>query len=160
MAWQRMTQKCKENFIGGKTPIASVRVLVIWGNANSNRMLCNNNLAFTYKACGALNQLLEGLHGVTPLIKTLPSNACPWAFPVLLEKRSELASLLRKNGVPLFTFGETLHPSQGAAFINDPGLFSSVSKFIKNCLCLPMHQQINRKMIAKYISYVRKIINK
>jgi len=40
----------------------------------------------------------------------LPEDVCPWAFPVWMAKRSEQDVQLRARGVPLFTFGETLHP--------------------------------------------------
>jgi dTDP-4-amino-4,6-dideoxygalactose transaminase len=40
----------------------------------------------------------------------LPDDVCPWAFPVWLPLRSEHDFRLRARGVPLFTFGETLHP--------------------------------------------------
>lgn len=45
------------------------------------------------------------------LIPSLPAEVCPWAFPVWLQARAEHDIQLRARGVPLFTFGETLHPS-------------------------------------------------
>jgi dTDP-4-amino-4,6-dideoxygalactose transaminase len=50
----------------------------------------------------------------TPLFRKvhpkLPAEVCPWAFPVWLPLRSKHDFQLRARGVPLFTFGEVLHP--------------------------------------------------
>ncbi len=50
------------------------------------------------------NPLFRAVH------PSLPAEVCPWAFPVWLPLRSEHDRLLRAQGVPLFTFGEILHP--------------------------------------------------
>jgi dTDP-4-amino-4,6-dideoxygalactose transaminase len=41
---------------------------------------------------------------------TLDEEACPWGLPVLLKRRPERDYLIRARGVPLFSFGEVLHP--------------------------------------------------
>lgn len=40
----------------------------------------------------------------------LPTEVCPWGFPVLVDGRSSWDRRWHAAGVPLFTFGETLHP--------------------------------------------------
>lgn len=49
--------------------------------------------------------------GLKKLFPVLPEDVCPWAYPVLLADRSAHDHLLRERGVPLFTFGEALHPN-------------------------------------------------
>ncbi len=41
---------------------------------------------------------------------SLPADVCPWAYPILIEHRSQQDIHLRRRGVPVFTFGDTLHP--------------------------------------------------
>jgi dTDP-4-amino-4,6-dideoxygalactose transaminase len=50
------------------------------------------------------NSWLRKVHPV------LPADVCPWAFPVWMGDRAKQDVQLRACGVPLFTFGETLHP--------------------------------------------------
>jgi perosamine synthetase len=69
----------------------------------------------------------------------LPPEACPWAFPVWMPLRSEHDVQLRAQGVPLFTFGETLHHAidqcSGATRANAESLS-------RHLLLLSVHQHL------------------
>lgn len=54
---------------------------------------------------------LQERPGLQKLYPQLPDDVCPWAYPVLLTERSQLDYRMRRDNVPLFTFGETLHPT-------------------------------------------------
>jgi perosamine synthetase len=63
-----------------------------------------------YRLFGRLLQDTKLVRRVCP---ELPDDVCPWAFPLLLEDRVLHEQKLRALGVPLFTFGEVLHPLLG-----------------------------------------------
>jgi hypothetical protein len=77
----------------------------------------------------------------------LPGDACPWVFPIIMEGR-ELERLdyqLRDQGVPLFTFGSTLHP---LVFMCDDPLVVGDARFLAdNLVCLSIHQDIEPAQI-------------
>jgi len=102
---------------------------------------------------------LKNIESVTPLIGILPADTCPWVFPILLPMRSMLAPLLRESGVPLFTFGETLHPTQREFFLKNKKVYDSVMKLIDLSVCLPVHQNITLEMISFYIDRISALVN-
>ena len=53
---------------------------------------------------------LQSHQGLEKVFGPLSESVCPWAYPVLMKDRSNYDHRLRAKGVPLFTFGETLHP--------------------------------------------------
>ena len=65
---------------------------------------------------------------------------------------------LKSRGVPLFTFGETLHPAltinsaASKAAVNDASYLSS------NLLCYSIHQRIPAASIPMYVDHIREVL--
>jgi perosamine synthetase len=70
----------------------------------------------------------------------LAADVCPWAFPVWMPGRATHDVQLRARGVPLFTFGETLHPAietcTGEAR-------SNAEELARHLLLLSVHQNLD-----------------
>ena len=86
--------------------------------------------------------------------KNLGESVCPWSFPVLLRNRSSHDHQLQSLGVPLFTFGETLHPKllDGTAATSET--IDSARFLSSRMLCFSIHQGISddqQKKIADLI---------
>jgi perosamine synthetase len=82
----------------------------------------------------------------------LPPNVCPWAFPVWLPFRSEHDVQLRAAGVPLFTFGEVLHPAIEQC---DGPTRDDAESLSKHLLLLSVHQNLgsqDMERIAKLMN--------
>ena len=73
----------------------------------------------------------------------LNKSACPWAFPVLLEDRSHHDHQLQSLGVPLFTFGETLHPKLLDGTAANSEAIDSARFLSSRMLCFSIHQGIS-----------------
>lgn len=79
----------------------------------------------------------------------LTEGVCPWAFPILLANRSQHDRQLRALGVPLYTFGEILHPL--LADQNDQAR-RDAEYLSEQLILLPVHPQLDSatvKEIAK-----------
>ena len=77
---------------------------------------------------------------------TLPAGVCPWAFPVILENRLFHEQQLRARGIPLFTFGEVLHPLLSRQ--ND--LARTEAEYLsQRLLLLPVHIQIDAAKVKE-----------
>lgn len=88
---------------------------------------------------------------------TLPDTICPWAFPVILERRSELDYRLRELGVPLFTFGETPHPL--LARCAPRSALVGANSLAGNLLCLPVHQNLHEEHIDACAATINEFIH-
>lgn len=96
-----------------------------------------------YQLWGETMREHDGLRKVYPV---LPDRVCPWAYPVLLTDRSKYDYQLREKGVPLFTFGETLHASVGncdASTLNDAVYLSN------HLLMLAVHQGLTQEQVRE-----------
>jgi dTDP-4-amino-4,6-dideoxygalactose transaminase len=81
----------------------------------------------------------------------LPPGVCPWAYPVVLEDRVRFERQLRSQGVPLFTFGEVLHPLLQKS--DDPTRADS-EYLSSRLLALPVHQNLSCEDILHYVSLI------
>ena len=77
----------------------------------------------------------------------LPENVCPWAYPVLLQDRSRFEHELRRRGVPLFTFGEVLHPLLNHC---DPVARRDAEQLSRQLMMLPVHQNLSGEEVVRY----------
>ena len=113
-----------------------------------DKIIANYNMMFG---------LLQENKSITPLLKKLPEQICPWCFPVLISNRSQYDYKLKKDGVNFFTFGETLHES-----INNPNVISEQAKEIaiylsESILCLSIHQNINENDILHSVAKINEL---
>lgn len=103
--------------------------------------------------------LIEESESLSRLLPDLPEGVSPWAFPVLLRDRRVHEHTLRDRGVPLFTFGETLH----RLLLETDDLARADAEYLSDRLmALPIHQQIEEDEIRKYAAilnhYVRTVM--
>ncbi len=87
-----------------------------------------------------LNDNLEENDRITKVLKKLPENVCPWAYPVLVKDRSQYDQVLRSRGVPVFTFGELLHP---AVYNSGSTVIESAEFLSKRLMMIPLHQNLD-----------------
>jgi perosamine synthetase len=94
----------------------------------------------------AWNEGLVETPRIRKLRTVLPPDVCPWAYPVLLEDRSAHDHILRAQGVPLFTFGERLHP---LFHERTAGAFPEAETLSRNLLLLGVHQNLKSDAIRQ-----------
>jgi perosamine synthetase len=97
------------------------------------------------------NSLKEKLVESSTLRKVfseLPDNVCPWAYPVLLRNRAMLDHRLRAMGVPIFTFGETLHPQLYKS--GESEVIRSAEELSKTMMMIPIHQNFGCGVVESF----------
>lgn len=96
-----------------------------------------------------LEQALAGLPGCRPLHASLPTGACPWLFPLLVDDPEPLFARLHAAGVPMTRFAETLWP--GADCANSAHLSRHV-------LAFPCHQELRADELAWMTAAIREAL--
>lgn len=92
----------------------------------------------------------------TPLsvLPQLHDSVCPWAYPILVANRAQHDQRLRSLGVPVWTFGDVLHPSvdqhAGTQAAADARFLST------HLLCLPVHQGLPSEAVASFAQVIAK----
>jgi perosamine synthetase len=86
-----------------------------------------------------LAQNLEENPWLRKVHPTLPSDVCPWAFPVWMAARADQDVQLRARGVPLFTFGDVLHPVSEQS---PPVARKDAEALSRHLLLLSVHQNL------------------
>ena len=109
-----------------------------------------------------LDRGLEFGQTLRKVFPSLPQDACPWAYPVIVDERPKMDYQLRARGVPLFTFGETLHPE---LLRNGDERTQNLANFLANRLMmLPAHQKLEssdvRHMCQTVNAFFREISGK
>jgi dTDP-4-amino-4,6-dideoxygalactose transaminase len=104
----------------------------IYGHIERDTMIDRRRRAFE-----VWNSALRENESLKKVIRRLPQDACPWAYPVLVANRSRYDVQLRSLGVPLFTFGETLHSCIAQS---DPLTRSQAEFLANNLLLFSTHQ--------------------
>ena len=84
--------------------------------------------------------------GLEKVFDALPESVCPWAFPVLMNERARYDHQLRARGVPLFTFGETLHPLLAQS---EPAAREDAEFLSRNLLLLSVDQRLSDEVVAE-----------
>ena len=90
------------------------------------------------------------------LFPSLPAEVCPWAFPVWLPARAEHDIQLRARGVPLFTFGETLHPSIAQC---PASARKDAEELANHLLLLSVHQNLNPEDIRRTCAVINEFFS-
>jgi perosamine synthetase len=85
----------------------------------------------------------------------LPEGACPWAYPVLLRNRARFEHQLRDRGVPLFTFGEVLHPLLEGT---DPATRTDAEDLSRQLMLLPVHQNLSAEDVSRYAEEINRFL--
>ena len=129
----------RDDFAVARMPALSKRIVMSadWQSIVAARRRNYELLSATLKE----NPLLQ------KLFPELPSDVCPWAYPVLLRDRARFEHQLRSQGVPLFTFGEVLHPLLEQS---DTSTWSDAQKLSRQLLALPIHQDLSTQDVMHY----------
>ena len=86
----------------------------------------------------------------------LPLGVSPWAFPILMVDRRLHDRQLRALGVPLFTFGEMLHPLLEGQ--NDQAR-RDAERLSEQLLLLPVHDQLDSAKIREISERVKTYVD-
>ena len=99
----------------------------------------------------ALDRSLRETTVLRKVYSSLPDGVCPWGYPVLLRDRVQHEQALRARGVPLFTFGEVLHPLLTGA---DPQAGKDAEDLSSRLMVLPIHQNLSVDAVSQYANEI------
>ena len=133
----------REDLALAKMPAASKRILKScdWRGIIEARRRNYELLSATLQETALLQKLFP----------ILPEGICPWAYPVLLQDRVRYEQQLRARGVPLFTFGEVLHPLLANA---DAPTQEAAEYLSHHLLMLPVHQNLSVEDVLRYATEI------
>jgi dTDP-4-amino-4,6-dideoxygalactose transaminase len=83
-----------------------------------------------------LQRALDGAPGCRPLFPRLPDGACPWMFPLLVDRPQAVAEALQRAGVPMTRFGATLWPGV------DASVCANSADLGQRLIAFPCHQSL------------------
>ncbi|NIA53204.1 aminotransferase class I/II-fold pyridoxal phosphate-dependent enzyme [Massilia sp. TW-1] len=83
-----------------------------------------------------LQRALDGAPGCRPLFPRLPDGACPWMFPLLVDRPQAVAEALQRAGVPMTRFGATLWPGV------DASVCANSADLGRRLIAFPCHQAL------------------
>lgn len=90
------------------------------------------------------------------LFPQLPERCCPWAYPVLINNRSEYDHRMKKAGALLFTFGETLHHSIETCSSTET---IEIAKHLsRSLLSLSIHQDVDLQQINRTAAAIKTVL--
>ena len=84
-----------------------------------------------------LQRALDGVPGCRPLYSTLPDGACPWMFPLLVDRPQAVSEALLRAGVPMTRFGATLWPGV------DASVCANSADLGRRLIAFPCHQALD-----------------
>jgi len=77
---------------------------------------------------------------------------------VILQKRAERDYRIRSRGVPVFTFGEVLHPLLFAQHANEREMLDTTTFLSNNVLGFAVHQDFSETQIATFATAINSYI--
>ncbi|HRD48348.1 MAG: DegT/DnrJ/EryC1/StrS family aminotransferase [Candidatus Competibacter sp.] len=97
---------------------------------------------------------LSGHDTIHPVWLELPDRIVPYALPVRMPDRSHHDYRLRRQGVPLFTFGETLHPLLSNQEASHSPIRKTAERLAREVLCLSIDQKLSGETIVRYCDII------
>jgi hypothetical protein len=88
----------------------------------------------------------------------LAADTCPWGLPVLLEKRAERDYLIRSRGVPVFTFGEVLHPLLYSQHASERAMLESARFLSDTVLAFAIHQELSEAQLERFAAEINSYV--
>lgn len=98
-----------------------------------------------------IDSKLKKIDGIKPCFSFLPEGICPLGYPFIFEHSSRLDYILRKNGIPAFSFGEHLHQSVNQVKYSDAHYLSN------HMLLLPVHHQLKKKHLDIMCEVIKRV---
>lgn len=95
---------------------------------------------------------------VRPMFSGEVGTRVPWGFPVVSEQRANIDYRIRAAGVPVFSFGETLHPHMIA---NAPGRTRDEAICLsRSVFAIAIHQDITAASATEFGSMIGRALEK
>jgi dTDP-4-amino-4,6-dideoxygalactose transaminase len=91
---------------------------------------------------------------VAPFYSELPSDVCPWVFPLLVDDIKDFQLILREKGIPAFTWSGVVHPDLPL------DRFPTSKLFYTNLIFLPLHQSIGEPELNMMARTLTEELNK
>lgn len=95
---------------------------------------------------------------MSPVYRRLDPDVCPWGFPVRIKKRRERDYLLHAKGVPVYTFGEVLHPLLGARHAMETAMLDAAGDLSESLLVLSVHQKLEESQVERFALTVNEFV--
>lgn len=108
----------------------------------------------------ALASALISSDELMPFRPALSAGACPWGFPVFLSRRAERDYLMRAAGVPLFTFGEVLHPTLREQSAKDDAMLETAELLSSSLLAFSIHQGLSVEQVRQFVAVINDFIRR
>jgi dTDP-4-amino-4,6-dideoxygalactose transaminase len=105
-----------------------------------------------------IHENLRETRKLRKIFSCLPDDVCPWAYPVILIGRSEIDYRLRGMEVPLFTFGEVLHPHLYAVHRSNGAQVASAEFLSQNLLCFSVHQNLTHSQVSEFCEKINRFM--
>jgi dTDP-4-amino-4,6-dideoxygalactose transaminase len=105
-----------------------------------------------------LSARLEFTEEIVAVRRELQGDTCPWGFPVLLGRRQERDYLIRARGVPLFTFGEVLHPHLFARKALNSRMLETARRLSDSILVFSVHQDLTVVQMELFAAIINAFI--
>lgn len=90
--------------------------------------------------------------------RSLAEDTCPWGLPVLLHKRAERDYMIRSRGVPLFTFGEVLHPLLFSQHVSERAMLESARFLSDTMLVFAIHQELSETQLERFAAEINSYV--
>lgn len=100
------------------------------------------------------SDVLASMAAPPSVLPSLIDYVCPWAYPVLLADRGRHDVALRAQGVPVWTFGDQLHPSLAGRA--SPRALEDAQFLAAHLLCLPTHQGLPPEAVSEFADIVKR----
>ena len=128
----------------------------------ARRIIGSANIRYiTSERSANYSTLLQGLAPIerfTPVYEILPSTVCPWGFPVLAQDRSSIDRRLQSLGVPIFSFGETLHPAIARYSAGEGDMLEKTRYLSAKLLVVAVRQGLPAEDFSKYCNIINGLL--
>lgn len=116
----------------------------------------NENLAARQLNYSLYTEEIQDSSLLRRVFPDLPPGVCPWAYPILLVNREQHDQQLRALGVPLYSFGEILHPLLAGQ--NDQAR-RDAEHLSGQLLLLPVHAQLDSSKVREIARRIRTYVD-
>ena len=117
----------------------------IFRQTNANSIVRKRRNNYNY-----LDSKVKKINRIKPCFSQIPDGVCPLGYPIIFDGDFRLDYLLRKNGVPAFSFGEELDKSV------DHNQFPDAYYLSKNIVLLPIHQGLGKIELDEMYNIIKK----
>lgn len=87
---------------------------------------------------------------IAPVFQKLPDSVCPWAFPAIVKNRSAIDLKSKQSGVPIFSFGETMHAAINKYAGNERRLIDAARFLSNSVLVIAVRQGLPHSEFQHY----------